>query len=710
MKKIALFLLPLLYATEAYPQTADIYQRHHDQALEIYKQMSLDEKIGQLLVPSYGLLASSVSKNGVLCRTAVNNPTTKKILIHNCGLDQIKQYHIGAVLTGGGPYFNPPLLKNWVELNNLAVEQHKAGSPHDPLLLTGNDAVHGNMHVQGTVIFPHNIGIGVAHDPELVNQMAYLVGQDSLASGFNWVYAPTVAVAHDLRWGRTYESFGENPVLVKTLTKAYVNGLQNIHNRQLRGPLATAKHFIGDGATQYGLDEGDAVYQGNKDDFWKENGQGYEAALQADVGSIMVSYSAVNGDSTRMHFGGAWNILNQCKNQGIKGADGTLYLLSGFAVSDWNGSTRAAYFYNQKNKPPLTLPQIMAKSINAGVDILMLGESDTRDPFDLNSLPTFTQVGEVFAAVKLAYQNGLIPEARLQDAVTRVLAVKLAMQPQTPQNYATLQMKERQLALKIAEKSLVLLKNENKTLPLDRHLIKNVVFIGDTDDLGLQNGGWTINWQGQKGNQYFTGKDKISSGATTLEEAIKLVLGKKEVNYYHVNKKQNDVPPTLTSKNTIVISLVSEVPYAEFMGDIGNPEKQDDWYLVGAKNHYNNYMTLPQNQFLGLIFSSEAAEAIQMLKQRKVKIITVVYSGRPVVLTEGDAAAPLTNSDAVIAAFLPGTLGGKALANAIFGDYHFKSDNPQSNSLTFPWPRNMSDVANHFEKSALFVVGYGLSN
>lgn len=697
-------LLSLCHCTIA-AQALDLYQAQQAHAAAIYQRMTLDEKIGQLLLPNYMLLADSAAG----CPAAVANPAaTTAQLSSACGLTQIAQYHIGAVLMGGGPYFDTPTLAHFTKLNALAADQHRLGSPQDPLLLTGNDAVHGNSHLQGAVIFPHNIGLGVTHNAELVRRIAVLVGQDSLASGFNWVYAPTLAVAQDLRWGRSYESFGQQPSLVKNLGRAAVSGLQNIHQGAITGPIATAKHFIGDGATQYGFDEGDDAYTGSQQAFWHIHGQGYEGALQAHVATIMTSYSAIDdahsGNDTQMHFGGKWNLVNRLKTTGINGSDGRRYRFSGFVVSDWNGATRAAFFYSLLH-PTLSLPEILAKSINAGVDMLMLGASEVRNPFNPHSELLFRTTGDVFVALKTAYQQGLISPARLHDAVTRILAVKLALQPQTPQDYTQLQADERALAYQAATQSLVLLKNTHATLPLDRHKIRHIIFIGPSDDLGLQNGGWTVNWQGQKGNAYFSSpEDQISSGALTLEQGLKRALPQAQV--YHLEDRPSEA---LTADNSVVIATVAEVPYAEYMGDIGNSEALDLWYQQGGASQTNTYLGLPQNTFLGLHFDTAAATAIQQWRARGIPIVTVVYSGRPLVLSDGGLTAPLTQSDALIAAFLPGTLGGKALSAALLGDYRFRSVG-SANTLSFPWPATMAQVTEHFVNGALFPIGYGLAD
>jgi len=692
-----------------------IYQDQRIKAEKLFNKMSLDEKIGQLLLPSYALLADIVSFDGVACKEALitENQSSKDAVIKACGLNIIQQFHLGAVLAGGGPYFNEPILQNWVNLNELAVSQHQIGSPLDPVLLIGNDAIHGNTHVQGAVIFPHNIGLGVTHDAELVQQMGLVIGQDSLASGFNWVYKPTLAIAQDLRWGRSYESFGQENALVKKLGAAYINGFQHIEYNHITGPVASAKHFIGDGATKYGFDEGDDAYTGSFSDFWQANGAGYEGAVQAQVATVMVSYSAIDDqgthNNTRMHFGGQWNILNLFKNTGIQGTDKNLYRFPGFVVSDWNGHTRAGDIYNLSH-PILDLSAIYAKSMNAGVDMFMIGQGESIGHFPGSEGPENSLV-KAFGAIKNAYQNGSISPERLQDAVVRILQVKLAMKTPPPGDYAALQKEQRKLALRAAKESLVLLKNNQKTLPLSQGKIQNVIFIGETNDLGLQNGGWTINWQGQKGGQYFSGEDQESSGAATLEQAIKQRLLTK-AQYYYINSAiQTALPKTLNSSNSIVISVVAEAPYAEFMGDIGNDEAPDLWYDIGATNGINKYCSLPQSRVLGLQYSDVEAQAIATLKQQGVPIITIAYSGRPVILSAGGVKSPLENSDAVIAAFLPGTLGGQALSDAIFGDYHFKSAaKGRSNTLTFPWPENMGQVENHFNDGALFPVGYGLAD
>jgi beta-glucosidase len=653
-------------------------------ASEIVSEMSLDEKVGQLLLPTYALLITSKEA----CKTAMEKPrsaASDKQVIEDCGLNQIAQYKIGSVLQDGGPYVGKADMETWIRLNSLAQEIHKKNVKKDPLLLTGNDAIHGNNHAAGAVIFPHNIGLGVTHDTEMVRHIGELVAKDSLYAGFNWVYMPTVAVAQDLRWGRTYESFSQEPSLVKALAKSYIEGFQQ------GGAMATVKHFIGDGATDYGIDEGDATFNGSPEKFWQIHGQGYNGALEANVYSMMISYNAINGK--RMHFGGPWDSINDFKNR--KG-------FYGFVVSDFNGVTRAEYFEKRQRR----LPEVFADSLNAGMDMFMVGNWDLMNPFDPTSPYYCKTIGDAVIALKTAVNEGLISKEQLNKIVVRILTTKLAAldnmnnEKMQKNDYDVLQKKQRAIALKAAEKSLVLLQNKNNLLPLKSKKLKYILIAGPVDDLGSQNGGWTINWQGQKGDQYFTGPDKVSSGATTILEGIKKYFKGAKV----LNVKEMNTVKDISPDNTLILTVVAEPPYAEYMGDIGNNAGVvDAFYEKGAAGGENEYMKLPQSTELKLDWANDESKAIMQLRQKEIPVVSIVYSGRPVVLTN-----VLQNSDAVIAAFLPGTLGGDAIANALMGKYLFRME-WQSNTLTFPWPRNMADVENRFKEGSLYPIGYGLA-
>lgn len=678
---------------------------HQQHAEAIYKTMSLDEKIGQLLLPSFRLLAMGASGESN-CKAALETvKSSAASQIKACGFDQLATYHIGSVFEDGGPFYNEPTLNNWQLLAHLAKEAHQPNQK-DPLLLLGTDAVHGNQHVAGTVIFPQNINLGMTHNPALIREIALLTAQDVLFSGFNWVYAPTVAAATDLRWGRTYESYGQDPDLLRLFAKEYITGSQQ------QGALATVKHFFADGGTAYGLDEGNVITQSSERQLWSVHGAGYEGAVDANVGSMMVSYNAINGDP--MHFGGAFDSINRFKREGITNTYGKVYRFPGFVVSDYNGAWRAAYMANGETKEnKLNFIDSLAKTINSGVDMLMLGLNDTVNPYDIKSSLNYTSVGEVHRALKQVVDKGLISEERLKEAVTRILAVKLSMKPQvlSAADFAALQKKERDVALAAAQQSLVLLKNEKQLLPLNVDAIKNVVLLGEVDDIGLQNGGWTVNWQGQKGNRYFDntvdGHFADSSGATTLSEGLKQLLPK-NVRYLSETDAVKSLPE-LDPKNTIAVLVLAEPPYAEYMGDIGNNILVDKWYQKGVQDSESAYMPAQQKQSLAILPTLNQFAVLQKLRQQGVPVITVLYSGRPLVITQG-ARAPLLLSDAFIAAFLPGTLGGKAIANAMTGHYYFaQAPNTHSNTLSFPWPRDDNDIAQHFANGSLFPIGYGLT-
>lgn len=695
----------LFIASSAFGEIQHTSKSNNQQQAEaIYQTMSLDEKIGQIILPSFRLLTAGASGEEP-CKAALEStklPATSKIKA--CGFDQLATYHIGSVFVDGGPFYNEPTLTNWQLLASLAKEAHQPNQK-DPLLLLGTDAIHGNQHVAGAVIFPQNINLGATHNPALLREIAMLTAQDVLFSGFNWVYAPTVAAAMDLRWGRSYESYGQDPDLLRIFAREYVSGLQQ------QGALATVKHFFADGGTAYGLDEGNVNTHTSERELWSIHGAGYEGAVDANVGSVMASYNAINGYP--MHFGGAFDSINRFKQEGITNARERVYGFPGFVVSDYNGAWRAAYMANSENKKiKLNFIDSLAKTINSGVDILMFGLNDTVNPYDIKSAPNYTSVGEVHSALKQAVNKGLISEARLKDAVTRILVVKLSMKPHvlSTADFPGLQKKERDTALAAAEQSLVLLKNDKQLLPLKINAIKNVVLLGEVDDIGVQNGGWTVNWQGQKGPRYFDNTTHAhfadSSGATTLLQGLKHLLPK-EVNYIN----ETDVLkllPDLNSKNTVAVLVLAEPPYAEYMGDIGNNTQVDKWYQKGVHDGENTYMPAEQKQSLAIAPTQGQVQVLQKLRKLGIPIITVLYSGRPLVITQGPQA-PLSVSDAFIAAFLPGTLGGQAIANAIMGHYYFAQvPNARSNTLSFPWPRDDNDIAQHFSKGSLFRMGYGL--
>ena len=700
------------------------YDLYLAQADKIISDMTLYEKLGQMVVPTTTIIIPDSEK--AVYSDKMNDEELVKIF----GLDKIKKYHIGSLLVGGNdmPFdANDPGIEMWQKIARISQTQY--AGPEGTFLLLGTDAVHGNQHIPGLPLIPHNIGMGATHNLELIKETACLAGKSVLFSGFNWIFAPTVAVAYDYRWGRTYESYSSIPELVKEMSKAYVEGVQNINENRITGSLATIKHFIGDGATKDGLDEGNAV-TGDFEEFWKDNGAGYEGGIEANAGSLMPSYSSLNG--IPMHFGGDWDVLKKFTTTGING-----YSFKGFVVSDYAAISKAQAKYNMLNKEKISFPDALAKSINSGVDMIMIGvfntsipdkyndaflgkQSDNIKDYDVIENPlsweitkegyNYSGIEGLLKGMKTAVEYGKISMDRINDAVRRVIAVKLAMNARMPKEVDL--EKERKLALAAAEQSLVLLKNDKKTIPLKAEKIKNVILMGDYDNIGLQNGGWTITWQGVDNNKYweFGSEWKKQSGATSIKDGIEISASGNANLIDGIEGLNIETIDRLEENDTIAIVVLSEVPYAEYKGDIDN-----DNPLFIDDHTEDCYTEFPQNRFLGLKFNEQVASKVKMLRKKGIKVITVILSGRPMIITEGGDKAPLNNSDALIAAWLPGTSGGEAVANTIFGSNKLKSVKTKigdkeyySNTLPFAWPKNMDEVRNG--KYTLFPVGYGLGN
>jgi beta-glucosidase len=727
--KISVAASAVLFSTALhYVNAATIYDQHTATAASMVQGMSLSQKIGQMLLPAINALTINYAPGGVEgAQAAWGNsgtpPTPSTTLGDALGFSAITTYNVGALLQAGGPILysgSQPIdqrLGQWQALAATAQLYQTEGLP----LLLGTDGIHGNQHVVGTILFPHNIGLGATHNPALVNLVAAWTGFDIATSGFNWSFMPTVAIGHDYRWGRFYECFSSNNDVILALAQNYVAGLQGITNAttgQVTGALACCKHFIADGNTQTGVDEGFA-YTPDLNTLWQNDGAGYAGAVAltgpiAQTGSAMASYNSLNG--IPMHFGGAFDILNQFRNSGVVIGNNT-YQMAGFVVSDYDGIARAAWKYNMLHNTQLTLAQAMAMSINAGVDLIMMSAAAYTNPFNEGTFippnfqnlspPYYTNLGDVVAAITEAVNTGLISQARIDDAVTRILRTKLSMSFTVPAAPAT---PEATVSLNAAQQSLVLLKNTSSAIPRTAGNMEFVFLLGSYDDIGIQNGGWTVNWQGQEGNFYWTTADKASAHATSILDGVnntslhagaQIVLGETNTLNYPLTG--------ISSANSVAIVVVNEIPYAEFMGDV---ENQNPWYLQGAVQGDNFYTPLVQNTFLGVNFTDQQVSAINYLKSVGVPIVTVLFSGRPIVITEG-AGAPLPLSDAFIAAFLPGTSGGQAVANVVFGSFTTKSVtnmingvNYSSNTLPFAWPASMREVIK--QSPTLFPAGYGL--
>jgi len=561
--------------------------------------------------------------------------------------EDIRKYYIGSVLNGGGswPQGNKHAsAADWVKLADAYYDASMSTDMKVQVpVIWGIDAMHGNSNMYGATLFPHNIGLGAAHDAKLIGEMAKSVAKAVRATGIDWVFAPTLAVVRDDRWGRTYESFSEDAAIVKEYSGVYVKGLQG-DLKSDNTVVATAKHFVGDGGTAEGKDRG--VNQSTMSEMINIHAQGYYPALEAGVQTVMASFNSWNDvkggkDHGKMH--GSKELLTVALKEKM-GFDGLV-------VSDWNAITEV----------PGCAEDSCAAAINAGVDMVMVPEK--WKPFIAN---TIAQV-----------EKGEIPMSRIDDAVTRILRVKLRAGlfdgKKPSQNiYAGKQevLQDRALARQAVRESLVLLKNNGGALPLARG--KKILVVGKSaDNMANQSGGWSLTWQGTDNkNSDYPVSDTILAG-------IQDAAGKDNVTYSE-NAAGVDV-----SKFDAVIAVIGETPYAEGDGDIGP---------AGTLRLSGRH--------------PEDLAVLQAVSGKGKPVVTVAITGRPLYTND-----LLNLSDSFVAAWLPGT-EGKGVSDVLFRKADGKVNADFRGKLSFSWPKsacqsplNVGD-ANY---DPLFKYGYGLN-
>lgn len=491
---------------EPAPAYLDASLHAEERARDLIARMSLQEKIGQM---------TQVEKGSIL-------PA------------DVTRYYIGSILSGGGGY---PIGDNSPEGWSKMVDGYQSAALETPLripLIYGVDAVHGHNNLKGATIFPHNIGLGAANDPELVERIGRATAEEMRATGIPWNFAPVLAVARDIRWGRTYESYGENTELVTRLGTAYQNGLQAGGGNEAIFVLATPKHFIGDGGTVWGtsktenykLDQGDTrMDEATLRELFLPP---YQAAVEAGAQSVMISYSSWNG--VKLH-GHRYLITDV-----LKGELG----FEGFVVSDWAG-------IDQVDKDYYTA---VVTAINAGIDMNMVPQGYQR----------------YLTVMKQAVEKGDISMERIDDAVLRILAVKFKLglfeQPFSDPAYRDTIGSDahRELAREAVAKSLVLLKNDNSVLPFSKET--GLIYVAGmlANDIGAQCGGWTIEWQGKSGN--------ITLGTTILDAIEATATGEVRFNRFGNFEEGR--------KADVAIVVVGEKPYAEGRGDNENPSLSEN--------------------------------------------------------------------------------------------------------------------------------------
>jgi beta-glucosidase len=444
--------------------------------------------------------------------------------------DQVREFYIGSVLNGGGswPHGNKHAsVQDWL---TLADQYYAASMSVDAKVkipvIWGIDAVHGDSNVFGATLFPHNIGLGAAHDPALIHAIGVATARAVRATGIGWAFAPTVAVAQNVRWGRTYESFSDDGPLVHAYARAYVEGLQGPFGKA--NVMATAKHFVGDGATAGGVDQG--IAKVDKLTMINVHGAGYFGALQAGVLSVMASHNSWDDVADGVSYGrmtGARSLLTGALKEKMG--------FQGFVVSDWNAIGELPGCTNA------SCPQ----AINAGIDMVMV--PDDWRAFIAN---TTRQV-----------QAGEIPMSRIDDAVRRIVRAKLQigafdLRPSQGAGAGDAsRLQDRPLARRAVRESLVLLKNNHDVLPLKRG--SRVLVVGKSaDNIANQVGGWSITWQG-------TGNDNADfPNATSVLAGIREVDGAAQVGF------SSDLHGVDPKTYDAVIAVIGETPYAEMIGDL----------------------------------------------------------------------------------------------------------------------------------------------
>ena len=549
--------------------------------------------------------------------------------------EDLHTYQLGSLLAGGnsGPYGDErSSAADWdrmVREYRTASLRPAANGIAIPIIF-GVDAVHGHNNIPEATIFPHNIGLGAARDAQMIRRIGAATAAEVAGSGIEWTFAPTLAVPQDPRWGRTYEGYSSDPAIVAEYAAAMVEGLQGtmapgapLENGKV---AATAKHFLADGGTLGGKDQGDAVI--GEDELVSIHGAGYPPAINAGTLTVMASFSSWNGIK---HHGNKSLLTSVLKER---------MGFQGFVVGDWNG-------HGQVASCSIT---DCAQAINAGLDMFMAPDS---------------WKGLYETTLRQA-RDGTIPMARLDDAVRRILRVKIKLDlldnpMRDRSNYAAIGAPDHlALAREAVRKSLVLLKNNGGILPIKAGA--RVMVTGPAaDDIAIQSGGWTISWQGTD----VTPAD-FRNGRTIWQGLSSAIRGSGGTAELARDGK-------FTSRPDVAIVVFGERPYAEFQGDVPTLDYQPS----GAQD-------------LALI---------KRLKAQGIPVISVFLSGRPMF-----TSPEINASDAFVAAWLPGTQG-EGLADVLVAGKSGKAAYDFTGKLPYRWPVNASFPID----KPLFDRGYGLT-
>ncbi|TLU66949.1 glycoside hydrolase family 3 protein [Thalassotalea litorea] len=566
--------------------------------------------------------------------------------IRDISIADMRKYGFGSYLNGGGAFPNDDKHATPADWIKLAEDMYQASmeDSEDGIAIPtmwGTDAVHGHNNVIGATLFPHNIGLGAANNPELLEQIAAITATEVMVTGIDWVFAPTVAVVRDDRWGRAYEGYSEDPEIVREYSAAIVKGLQGAADKDFLGDsrvISTVKHFLGDGGTENGDDQGNNL--ASEQELFDIHAQGYVGGLSAGSQSVMASFNSWHGEKNH---GSKYLLTDVLKTK--MGFDG-------FVVGDWNGHGQIPGCTNDN----------CSQTINAGLDIFMV-PTDAWKPLYEN---TIAQV-----------ESGEIPMSRIDDAVSRILRVKLRaglFDKPSPANRPVSGKLEligadehRAVARQAVRESLVLLKNNDQLLPLKPN--QKILLAGDAaDNIGKQSGGWTITWQGTGNtNADFPGGTSIFAG---FEQAVTTAGGDIEL----------AIDGEYQNKPDVAVVVFGEEPYAEGIGDIDNLE-----YQRGNKKD------------LALL---------KKLKSDGIPVVSVFISGRPMWVN-----AELNASDAFVAAWLPGS-EGQGIADVLLTDSAGTTQHDFVGKLSFSWPKSATQTTvnrNDDNYDPLLPYGFGLT-
>lgn len=588
----------------------------------LLQMMTLEEKIGQMIQPE----------------------------IFSVTPDEAKAYKLGSILNGAGGWPDEDKhcsVKKWsltIDTYWQAVQEAFADRPFTIPLLWGTDAVHGHNNVYGATMFPHNIGLGAAGDPELIERIGRATAKEIAATGIDWTFAPTVTTPRDVRWGRHYEGYSEDPDIVEQYARSMVKGLQGSTAQQLQSEeyiLSNVKHWLGDGGTQSGIDRGVNAY--TESELLNIHAHGYISALNAGAQIVMVSFNSWQNEAN-------YGISQQGSEYNYK-VHGSHYLTTrilkekmgfdGIVITDWDGHAEVTdSAFTDANY-----------CVRSGVDIVMVASGSENWQ-------------AVYHNLIKAVLTGDIPQTRIDDAVSRILRVKLRaglwkknkpserFYSHTPDVVGCSEHK--QLAREAVRKSLVLLKNQPNALPLSRQ--QPILVTGSAaNDITKQTGGWSLSWQATDNTL-----DDFPDSDTVLTSLIKemgaeLVYFAPELehitNYISANPKHKKV----------ALVVIGEDAYAEMRGDI-KPWRPIIFSLL--KPSY-------QQDLL----------RIQTLKKAGFQVITVFFSGRPLCVNQ-----EIYLSDAFVAAWLPGTQAG-GITDVLLKDHNEKTHYDFQGKLAFSWPK-----------------------